>query len=213
MRAPNVQRYLLFGLIGLLVCVLAFRFGGEEPPREVPLKFTSTQHRAKAQASVGLDVKSLDTPARNAAAKPARNIFVAGAHALSVESPPSRLVAKKKKSVVTPIVEVAIAPPPASLPPPPPGPTPEELAAQAAAQQRELSLRQLKEQMGQYRYLGYLTHDGDHKAFIGKGHEIYIVREGDKLDGKFLVSGVDPAIVRIREAEHSLETTLPLKKS
>lgn len=214
MRTPKLQRYALLTLGSLLLCVLALRATGDEPPREVPLKFTSKQQSAKSQAPFGLDVKSLETPARKAAAKPARNIFVAGAQALSVESPPPRVAATKKKPMVMPIVEVAVAPPP--LPPdppaPPPGPTAEELAAQAAAQERELKLKQLKEQMSQYRYLGYVSHDGDSKAFLGKGHEIFIIRQGDKLDGKFLVASVEPASVKIRETESSLETTIQLKK-
>lgn len=210
MRTPKIQRYVLFALGGLLLCVLAFRLTGDEPPREVPLKFTSKLNVTKAQSAFGLDVKSLETPARTGAAKPARNIFVAGAQALSVESPAPRLVARKKTPVVAPVVEAAIAPPPPA--PDPPGPTPEELATQAAAQERELKLKQLKEQMSQYRYLGYVSHDGDSKAFLGKGHEIYIIRQGDKLDGKFVVAVVEPASVKIRETESSLETTIQLKK-
>jgi hypothetical protein len=204
---------MLLVLVGLLLCVLALRLAGEESPREVPLKFTSKGRVAKAQSTFGgLDVKSLETPTRKVAANPTRNIFVAAAQALSVESPPPRVVAKKKPPVVAPLAEVAIAPPPEPPPAPPPGPTPEELAAQAAAQERELKVKQLKEQMSQYRYLGYVSHDGDSKAFLGKGHEIYIIRQGDRLDGKFVVATVEPASVKIRETESSLETTIQLKK-
>jgi hypothetical protein len=53
--------------------------------------------------------------------------------------------------------------------------------------------KQVREQMGQYRYLGYVNQQGVQKAFVGKGKEIYIIRKGDTLDGKFsLVSLIPP---------------------
>jgi hypothetical protein len=94
----------------------------------------------------------------------------------------------------------------------PPGPTPEELAEQAAQQQAELTRKQVREQMGQYRYLGYLNQQGVHKAFVGKGNDIYIIRKGDKLDGKFLVASIDPTSVKLTEPTTNLETLLDLIK-
>jgi type IV secretory pathway VirB10-like protein len=116
---------------------------------------------------------------------------------------------------VIPAVPPPAAPPPvvAAVPPPaPPGPTPEELAEQAARQQEELKRKQLREQMSQYRYLGYLSQQGVQKAFVGKGKDIYIIRKGDTLDGKFLVAAIDPSIVKLREPSTSLETSLEIKK-
>ena len=69
---------------------------------------------------------------------------------------------------------------------------------------------QVREQMGQYRYLGYLNQQGVHKAFVGKGTDIYIIRKGDTLDGKFLVSAIDPTSVKLKEPITSLETSLDL---
>jgi hypothetical protein len=66
--------------------------------------------------------------------------------------------------------------------------------------------------LAQYRYLGYLNQNGVQKAFLGKGREIYIIREGDKLDGKFLVALIEATAVKIREADSNLETTIKLKK-
>jgi hypothetical protein len=86
------------------------------------------------------------------------------------------------------------------------------LAEQAARQQAELTLKQVREQMGQYRYLGYLSQQGVQKAFVGKGKEIYIIRKGDKLDGKFFVASIDPTTVKLKEPTTSLETSLDLTK-
>ena len=66
--------------------------------------------------------------------------------------------------------------------------------------------------MGQYGYLGYLNQQGVQKAFVGKGKDIYILRTGDKLDGKFLVASIDPTTVKLKEPATSLETSIELKK-
>jgi hypothetical protein len=120
----------------------------------------------------------------------------------------------KRTSRATPTIS---APTPSEVvpvvPAAPPGPTPEELAEQAARQQEELNLRQLREQMGQYRYLGYLSQQGVEKAFVGKGKDISIIRKGDKLDGKFLVASIDPTSVKLKEPITSLETSLALTKA
>jgi hypothetical protein len=88
----------------------------------------------------------------------------------------------------------------------------EELRVTQLRQQEELKLKQLREQMNQYRYLGYLSQQGVQKAFLGKGKEIYIIRRGDKLDGKFLVASIEPAVVKLREPTTSIEASLELKK-
>ena len=204
------KKYLLWGFAGLWAVLLAFRFMSSQEPQEVPLKFTSRGQNAKGNksvATVGLQVKSLHVSTEETVAMPKRNIFAAGHAALVVEGPTPPVVAKRKKAAPPPI-EVAEV----QAPPPPPGPTPEELAEKAAREQQELKLKQLKEQMGQYRYIGFVTQDGDRKAFLGKGHEIYIIRQGDKLDGKFVVATVEAASVKIREADSALETTIQLKK-
>ncbi len=73
-------------------------------------------------------------------------------------------------------------------------------------------VRHLREQMGQYRYLGYLRHEGQQRAFLGKGKEIYIIRQGDSLEGKFLVAGIEASTVTLREIVNNLEATLELSK-
>ena len=66
--------------------------------------------------------------------------------------------------------------------------------------------------MGQYRYLGYVNQNGVQKAFLGKGREIYILREGETLEGKFQVALIEATTVKLLEHESKLETTLKHKK-
>jgi hypothetical protein len=213
----SLQRYLLVGL-GAIWCVLILsRFLTAEEPQEVPLTFVSGKPAAKTRAAVGApdpwQVKPVTIQAHEVPAGPNKNIFAPLGESTAVGA--TAIVAKLA-------IRVAEAPPPppppplpevaAVIPDTPPGPTPEEVAEQVAQQQEELKLQQVREQMGQYRYLGYLNQQGVQKAFVGKGKDIHILRKGDTLDGKFLVASIDPATIKLREPATSLETSIELKK-
>lgn len=116
--------------------------------------------------------------------------------------PQVKVVARQKR----PQPLVAVTAPP--TPPVPPPPTAEELAQQQEALRRQ----QLQEQMAQYRYLGYVDRNGVHQAFLGKGREVDIIREGDTLDGKFQVTLIEATSVKLLDADSKLETTLKLKR-
>src|SRR5207244_9704471 len=129
--------------------------------------------------------------------KSAKNIF----DAVVVQAADEKVARAKstrsvKESPSEPVAE------PVAAPAPPPPPSPEEVAAQLARQQQELARRQLeqaeqqarqqkeqsaqqaRQQMGQYRFLGYLTQQGEHRAFLGKGQALFIVRIGETVEGK-----------------------------
>lgn len=209
------QRYVLLGL-GEVWCVLILmRVLTAEVPQEVPLQFVSGRPVAKTRATIGVPdpwhVKRVTTQAREMPQGPKKNIFAPLGESTAVGA---TTVVAKRANPAMPVVSPSPPPPPpvvAAPPPAPPGPMPEELAAQAARQQEELKFKQLREQMGQYRYLGYFSQQGVLKAFVGKGRDIYIIRKGDKLDGKFLVASIDAATVTLREPITSLETSLDLK--
>lgn len=221
--SPSLQRYVLLGLGGAWCVVMLMRILTAEAPQEVPLQFVSGKPVAKTRATVGaLDlwqVKRVSTQAREMPEGPKKNIFAPLGESTAVGT---RIIVamQAKRSASLPVSAPPVV---AVVPPVPPGPTLEELAeqadrqqkelaAQAARQQEELNLRQVREQMGQYRYLGYLSQHGVQKAFVGKGKDIYIIRKGDKLDGKFLVASVDPTVVKLREPTTSLEASIELKK-
>ncbi len=88
-----------------------------------------------------------------------------------------------------------------------------EQAEQQARQQKEQAAQQARQQMAQYRFLGYLTQDGEHRAFLGKGQSLFIVRIGDTVEGTIQVAAIDPSAVKLREVVTNVETTLPLTKS
>lgn len=222
--SASLQRYLLLGLGGIWCVLILTRFLTAEEPQEVPLTFVSGKPAAKTRAAVGTpdpwQVKQVTIQAHEVPTGPKKNIFAPLGESTAVGA--TAIVAKREKR--------ATAPPPqevaAVVPAAPPEPTPEELAeqvarqqaqlaeqaAQAAREQEELKLQQVREQMGQYRYLGYLNQQGVQKAFVGKGKDIYILRTGDKLDGKFLVASIESTTVKLKEPATSLETSIELKK-
>lgn len=210
------QRYVLLGLGGVWCVLILMRVLIAEVPQEAPLQFVSGRLAAKTRATIGVPdpwhVKRVTTQAREMPEGPKKNIFAPLGESTAVGA---RTVVAKRANPAMPTAPAAPPPPlpqvVAAPPPAPPGPTPEELVAQAARQQEELKLKQLREQMGQYRYLGYLSQQGVQKAFVGKGRDIYIIRRGDKLDGKFLVASIDAATVTLREPITSLEASLDLK--
>ncbi|PJA78574.1 MAG: hypothetical protein CO149_03240, partial [Nitrospirae bacterium CG_4_9_14_3_um_filter_51_5] len=75
----------------------------------------------------------------------------------------------------------ALPPPPQ---PPPPGPSAADLAGQRA-----------REQLNQFRFLGYLTKGGESQAFLTNGQAIYIVKQGEILEGRVQVNKIEPETV------------------
>ena len=206
MSAPR-QRYLLMGLGGVWCVIILMRIFTAQAPQELPLTFVSGKPAATTRMAVGASdpwqVTRVSMHADEVPDGPKKNIFAPLGESMAIEA--TTHAAKRVKRTPTPVVAVV-------APVVPAGPTPEELAEQAARQQEELKLKQVREQMSQYRYLGYLNQQGVHKAFVGKGNDIYIIRTGDKLDGKFLVSAIDPMSVTLKEPITSLETSLDLTK-
>lgn len=209
---PTRTKWFALGVLILLwMGLLYVKVIDVPPPLEVPLMYQSGQtvaSSAPTNAAEAWEVKSLKTQARELPATPTRNIFTAAGIAGASGHRGTRAVQHKTPSR-----------PSATAPAVPPPPTPEErarqqeaLAAQAAQQQEQLRRQQLQEQMGQYRYLGYVNQNGVQKAFLGKGREIYIIRQGDTLDGKFQVALIEATIVKLLDAESKLEQTLKLKK-
>jgi len=100
-----------------------------------------------------------------------------------------------------------IAPPsvPSITPPSqvPPVPSPSDLAAQRARQQ-----------LNQFQFLGYLTKGGESQAFLTNGQAIYIVKQGEMLEGQVQVNKIDPETIilstQILETGNRVQATIPL---
>jgi len=216
-------------VLGWVVLVVLRIVSGPEPQR-APLTFTSgqtaAQTGAKVNPTVPLVVRPVLARASQVPYKTSKNIFAP----LQVQAAQEKVArAKSRRSVEKPPSEPVAEPVAAPAPPPPP--SPEEVAAQLARQQQELARQQLeqaeqqvrqqkeqaahqtRQQIAQYRFLGYLTQQGEHRAFLGKGQSLFIVRIGDTVEGKIQVAAIDPSAVKLRETGTNVETTLSLTKS
>ncbi|MDR4461733.1 MAG: hypothetical protein MRJ67_14640 [Nitrospirales bacterium] len=95
------------------------------------------------------------------------------------------------------------SPSPSPPPPPPPGPSFADLAGQRA-----------REQLNQFRFLGYLTKGGESQAFLTNGQAIYIVKQGEILEGRVQVHKIEPETVllstQVLETGSRVQATIPL---
>jgi hypothetical protein len=77
--------------------------------------------------------------------------------------------------------------------------SPEELAVQAGRQE-----------LAQFRYLGYLIRGGRDEAFLAKGNILHIAKAGDTIDQRVLVKTVTPAGVTLQETGTHVEQTVAM---
>jgi hypothetical protein len=210
---------MLAGLFCIWLVVIAIRFVTTPEPHRVPLKFQSGQtvSRAGANEMAASGVPKVVRPQKptlvEGPLKRPTNIFAPLGSDSDREKPrmaKTRGGSKAAKAVVTGQVFGPERPP--TVVPPPPMPSPEELAAQQARQQKELAAQQARQRLAQYRFLGYLSESGEHKAFIGKGRELYIVRTGEMVEGRIRVNAIDPTSVMLTDGDTGVGTTLPLVK-
>lgn len=109
-------------------------------------------------------------------------------------------VVAKQKTPITPTPSHPTVAPPSPIPP---GPSPSDLAAQRARQQ-----------LNQFRFLGYLTKGGESQAFLTKGQAIYIVKQGEMVEGQVQVNKIEPETIllstQIWETGNQVQATIPL---
>ena len=114
-----------------------------------------------------------------------------------------KTVAKRTRPKSPPPSRTTMAPSPSPSPPPRASPSPEELAAQRARQQ-----------LNQFRFLGYLTKGGESQAFLTNGQAIYIVKQGEMLEGQVQVNKIEPENIvlsaEVWEAGSQVQATIPL---
>ena len=65
-------------------------------------------------------------------------------------------------------------------------------------------------ELGQFRYLGYLSRQGREDAFITRGKDMHIVKIGDAIEQRIVVRLITPTAVTLRESQSGVEKTVPL---
>jgi hypothetical protein len=178
-------------------------------PERVPLKFKS----GPAQDIDGKHAHESDNPftVRLARAKthelphlPSHNIFA------PLDTPsPEATVRQVNKHKVSSQVKPSQSPSPAPIvAEPPASPSEQEIAAQRAIKQTEMARRESMRELGAFRFLGFLEQDGVAQAFLARGNELYVVANGDAVDGRYVITVLDTSSVSIRATSTGVETII-----
>jgi hypothetical protein len=182
-------------LLGIWAGVTIWIIAAAPEPQRVPLKYVtgraSRTDAGRFQTGTGLKV-NLDLLA--AARRRADKAFIAPKNIFAPLPTEKMAPTHAKRPALVPLPAPAVAAP--AVPPPP---SPEELAAQAARQE-----------LAQFRYLGYLSRDGREEAFLSKGKELYIVRSDEMIEQRVLVKTVTATGVTLQEPRSRVERTVPL---
>jgi len=110
-----------------------------------------------------------------------------------------------KRNIFRPIFHeegklLPVPPRPPVLPPPPP-PPPLPPVEQPSPLQQE---------MGRFTFLGFMKKDSQKTIFLSKDNQIYLVKKGDKLAGKYEVAGLTDEALTIRMQGDGGEIVIPL---
>ena len=212
------QGVLLLSLMGLWAALIFWQWYTPNELQRVPLTNISGNKAPRSEPAVPPEwVLNRPRGTRESPMVPKRNLFVSlNERQEQVMLATAKQVKRQEDSRERTVLEAAPAGPlkSESAPaPPPPRVSPQEAAEMAARYEREQRIGKLREQASQYQLLGLAEQNGVKQAFIGKGTDIYIVRQGDQLDGLFMVSIVDAGEVKIRDAEYHLEHTIKITKA
>ena len=98
-------------------------------------------------------------------------------------------------------------PPPKPLPslPPPPPPAPVAVAPPAPAEPTPV-----QRDMARFTFLGFLKKDGRKTIFLSSNKEIFVVKKGDKIAGKYEVANVTDDLLTISTLGDGGQIIIPL---
>ncbi|GJL64870.1 MAG: hypothetical protein NPIRA04_35240 [Nitrospirales bacterium] len=189
---------MLVALLLLWGGAVVFQFLEDTESPETALNTLATVKGSKtAQDSLAL-AKSFNNPRQSVTLAAPRNIFTP----FNLRRDQHASSSKQRKTSQKKVQQPASAEPKFVSPP---GPSPEELAFQRAQQQ-----------LNKFRFLGYLKKGGESQAFLTKGESIYIVKQGETVEGRIVVNRIDPTLVilstRIIESGNLVQAEIPLTK-
>lgn len=191
----NRQRVLLVVFLGLFICSLVYSFLRMPRQKTVDkLKYLPGMTAQTSRVSQNKDADTVRVRLDLLDAKPGRpfaggkNIFQ-GVH---TEGP--------KKAVIP----LPLPPPPPERKPLPPPP----VAASVAPPVAEPT--PLQREMATFTFLGLLKKDNRKTIFLSNGKDIYLVKKGDRIAGKYEVTSLTDEALTISSATDGGEILIPL---
>ena len=196
----RTKRWLAISLCATWAALVILEVMNQPSPERVPLKFKS----GPVQDIAEKQTHGSDSPftVRLARAKthelphlPSHNIFA------PLDTPLPEATVRQVKPPQSSSPAPIVAEPPAS-------PSEQEIAAQKATQQTEMVRLAAMRELGAFRFLGFLEQDGVVQAFLARGNELYVVANGDSVDGRYVVTVLDTSSVKIRATSTGVETII-----
>jgi len=98
------------------------------------------------------------------------------------------------------------------IPLPPPPPPPEKIVAPppVAYTPQVIVPTPLQREMATFTFLGFLKKDNKKTIFLSNGKEIFVVKKGDKISGKYDVTSVTEEALTITSIQSGGEIVIPL---
>lgn len=159
---------------------------------------------SQSQATRGQATQSsgMNRPLVNIELNTPRNIFAS----LRDPNQPKPKIAKprpKPKTIVRKSTPIPPKPVPTRVTPPQPSPN-------------NIAIQQAQQQLKQFQFLGYLTKQGEQQVFLSNGQAIYIMKQGETLEGDIQVKSIEATTVvlskHLKSIGETVEATLPLTK-
>jgi hypothetical protein len=219
----RVKLFVLALLLILWAALIGFRFLTSPEPQHVPLKYLSGQRQAHREevllATAVPVVKRLPLsrpPASDSrSTSTPRNIFAPlllaeGRTGTATRSPSQTAKGQTPQGEASPSAPPRAVYVPAPPPPAPPPPSPEELAAQQERARREHAVQQARQHLAQFRFLGHWTEHGQPTAFLSKGTELFLVRQGEIVEDQIHLARAGDGAVTLHDPATRVERTIPL---
>jgi hypothetical protein len=107
-------------------------------------------------------------------------------------------------------LEVSSRKKPLPLPPPPPPPVMAPVAPEPPPPPVAAEPTSVQRDMARFTFLGFLKKDNRKTIFLSNDKEIFLVKKGDKISGKYDVTGLTDESLTISSLQDGGEVVIPL---
>ena len=195
---PRIKWGLLGGLLLVWVAVAWFQIMNQPEPQRVPLTYKSGVAKATTETAPTVMSRTRSADPNQTGFKTPKNIFAPlTVQSEIVASNPSGLRKPRGRKGGGPLSAPEQAEAPVVR-----QPTPEERAIMEA-----------RRQLSEFRFLGYLTQHGSRRAFLARGPETYILKIGEVVDGRILLTSMDATSITLVETSTNQKASIPLAQN
>lgn len=118
------------------------------------------------------------------------------------------------KNIFQSLFDTGVKKPSVPLPPPPPPPVkkiaPPPVAVTAPSGPQAVEPTPMQRDMATFTFLGFLKKENRKTIFLSTGKEIFLVKKGDKISGKYDVTELTDEAITISSLQDSGEIVIPL---